>query len=144
MSTSHDIELDDSVDYDPDVELPTVNAAAPTPAHDPFFDTPATYPDVVADLPPADPDTVHPDAGHPGAVQSDGGPVDRGHDAAGEMVLPRRPLMTVDELCDLLRVTRANIYKWRVRGYGPTAIKVGRELRWHPDVVDAWLASNTD
>lgn len=50
-------------------------------------------------------------------------------------------LMTIEELAAELKVPVKTIYDWRSRTpqYGPPAIKVGRYLRWKPEVVDAWI-----
>ncbi|HKT57901.1 MAG TPA: helix-turn-helix domain-containing protein [Microbacterium sp.] len=52
-----------------------------------------------------------------------------------------RPLMTIDEVAEILRVPVKTIYEWRSRPlpYGPPAIKVGRYLRWKVTTVEAWI-----
>jgi excisionase family DNA binding protein len=51
----------------------------------------------------------------------------------------RQPLMSVKELAELLQVSVRTIYDWRYRGLGPTAIKVGRHVRYEPDEIERWL-----
>jgi len=48
-------------------------------------------------------------------------------------------LLTVKDLADLLSVPADTIYRWRYVGTGPTAIKVGRHLRFRIQDVEAWL-----
>ncbi|MFE7192850.1 helix-turn-helix transcriptional regulator [Kitasatospora sp. NPDC057541] len=51
----------------------------------------------------------------------------------------RRPLATAEELAAYLGVPLGTVYAWRHRGQGPTAIKVGRHLRYRWTEVEAWL-----
>ena len=48
-------------------------------------------------------------------------------------------LMTPGELSDYLGIPVASLRKWRVRGDGPTGIRVGKHLRYRRADVDAWL-----
>lgn len=50
-------------------------------------------------------------------------------------------LLTVEDLSAQLGVAVQTIYQWRARRpqYGPPAIKVGKYLRWKPEVVEAWI-----
>jgi excisionase family DNA binding protein len=50
-----------------------------------------------------------------------------------------QPLMSVKELAELLQVSVRTIYDWRYRGLGPTAIRVGRHVRYEPDEIERWL-----
>lgn len=52
------------------------------------------------------------------------------------------PLLTLEQVADWLQVAPQTIYQWRTRRpepYGPPAIKVGKYLRWRPEVVQAWI-----
>lgn len=49
------------------------------------------------------------------------------------------PLLTVDDLAAWLGKSRQAIYKWNRRGYGPTPVRVGAELRYPRSAVQAWL-----
>jgi excisionase family DNA binding protein len=51
--------------------------------------------------------------------------------------LPR--LLTVQDLADLLQVPPKTIYAWRYKGVGPTAVPVGKYLRFRPEDIAAWL-----
>jgi excisionase family DNA binding protein len=54
-------------------------------------------------------------------------------------IIRRSPkLLTAEEVADLLRVNRSSVYRWVERGLLP-AIKVGRTVRFNPDVVKAVL-----
>ncbi len=54
--------------------------------------------------------------------------------------LPR--LLSIHDVADILGVSVSRIYQWRTQGRDdllPPAFPVGRQLRWHPDDVNAWL-----
>ena len=51
------------------------------------------------------------------------------------------PLLDIDEVAAYLGVPKNTLYKWRVRGEGPRAIKVGKHLRFRRRDVEAWLDS---
>lgn len=55
-----------------------------------------------------------------------------------------RQLMTPKELAEFLGVPIATLYQWRHKGEGPAGIRVGRHLRYRPEVVDAWLEGQAD
>jgi excisionase family DNA binding protein len=48
-------------------------------------------------------------------------------------------LLTIDDLAEYLRVSRATVRTWRARGGGPLGIKVGRHVRYRPEDVERWL-----
>jgi excisionase family DNA binding protein len=47
-------------------------------------------------------------------------------------------LLTAEEVAQLLRVNRSSVYRWVEQGL-LSAIKVGRTVRFNPDVVKAVL-----
>lgn len=51
----------------------------------------------------------------------------------------RRPLASVNEVSDYLRVPADTLYQWRNRGVGPRSSKVGRWVRYRWDDVEQWL-----
>lgn len=53
-------------------------------------------------------------------------------------------LLSVEELSGLLQVPVKTIYDWRLRGQGPTAMRVGRHVRFHPEDVMRWLDDQRD
>jgi excisionase family DNA binding protein len=48
-------------------------------------------------------------------------------------------LLTVEEAGKFLGVPVQTLYSWRATGKGPTAVKVGRHLRYRPESLAAWL-----
>ena len=59
------------------------------------------------------------------------------------MCMRHDPLWTVADVSKYLGVPAQTIYDWRLRGYGPTAFKVGRHLRYRESDVMAWLDEQT-
>lgn len=55
-----------------------------------------------------------------------------------------KPLMNTKELASYLGVPIASVYKWRVAGEGPRAIRLGRGLHWRVEEVEAWLDAKTE
>jgi excisionase family DNA binding protein len=54
------------------------------------------------------------------------------------------PLLTVEELAELLQVPRATVYQWRSTGRGPRGVRVGRHVRYRRAEVERWLAEQED
>lgn len=55
-----------------------------------------------------------------------------------------RPLMTVREFCELTGLTPGQAAQLRYMGHGPRFVKVtGRQVRYRPEDVEAWLAERT-
>jgi predicted DNA-binding transcriptional regulator AlpA len=54
------------------------------------------------------------------------------------------PLMSTADLADYIQKPIATIYAWRVRGEGPSAIRVGRDLRYRRSDVEQWLQGLED
>ncbi len=50
-------------------------------------------------------------------------------------------MLTVEEVADLLAVPAQTLYRWRYHRSGPPATRVGKYLRYDPDALEAWLAS---
>lgn len=50
-------------------------------------------------------------------------------------------VMSLDELVDYLKVSKSTLYKLVQRGNLPGK-KVGKQWRFHKEVVDAWLFNN--
>lgn len=48
--------------------------------------------------------------------------------------------LTPAELAALLKVPVATLYAWRHKGCGPTAVPVGRHLRYPRSDLEKWLA----
>jgi predicted DNA-binding transcriptional regulator AlpA len=48
-------------------------------------------------------------------------------------------LVTPEELAETLGIEVETLYKWRLRGYGPEGIRIGKYLRYRPSAVEAFL-----
>jgi predicted DNA-binding transcriptional regulator AlpA len=48
-------------------------------------------------------------------------------------------LWTTQEVAEFLGVPVTTLHRWRYDGTGPDAFRVGRHLRYDPDVVRCWL-----
>ncbi len=57
-----------------------------------------------------------------------------------EMPSPPPATMTLAELADHLSVTPQALYDLRSKGRGPRGFRVGRQLRFRPAEVEAWIA----
>lgn len=44
----------------------------------------------------------------------------------------------IDDVANYLGVPKQTVYSWRKTGYRPTAIRVGKHLRWRDSVVLEW------
>ena len=53
-------------------------------------------------------------------------------------------LRSTEEVAAFLGVPVGTMYRWRVNGGGPRAIRVGKHLRWRDSDVDAWLDEHAD
>ncbi len=49
------------------------------------------------------------------------------------------PLWSIQEAATFLGVPVATLYRWRHRGIGPKAYRVGRHLRYDPALIRQWL-----
>ena len=50
----------------------------------------------------------------------------------------RAALLTPDEICAMLRISKKALYRLVERG-GIPVIRISRRLRFHPDDIDTWL-----
>ncbi|WP_058954275.1 MULTISPECIES: helix-turn-helix transcriptional regulator [Kocuria] len=51
-----------------------------------------------------------------------------------------KDMMTTHEVCELLRVDRTTLWRWRRAGVGPVPVEVGpRALRYRRAEVEAYL-----
>ena len=48
-------------------------------------------------------------------------------------------LISPATLADALGTTERTLSEWRIRGYGPSYLRVGRTIRYRPEAVDSWL-----
>lgn len=56
----------------------------------------------------------------------------------GGATMDLRELWGIDDVANYLGVPKQTVYSWRKTGYGPTAIRVGKHLRWRASVVLEW------
>lgn len=52
--------------------------------------------------------------------------------------------LTTAEVQQRLRMSRATLLRWRRKGMGPRAVKMGNEVRYPVEDFEAWLAGLTD
>lgn len=52
-----------------------------------------------------------------------------------------QPLFTEEEVSEQLKVTVACLRKWRLLGKGPRYLKVGNRVRYAPEDLMGWLAT---
>jgi excisionase family DNA binding protein len=53
------------------------------------------------------------------------------------------PLLTVEEVAKLLRVSVSCLNKWRIIGVGPHFVRIGKRVRYHRAAVAAYIAQQT-
>ena len=53
-------------------------------------------------------------------------------------------LLTVDEVCDRLKISRSALYGLRRTGMAPPAIKIGRQLRFRRADLENWINAKPD
>jgi len=54
---------------------------------------------------------------------------------------PIRSLINDHKVAELLGISVRTVRKWRLEGEGPNYCKLGRCVRYDPQVVDEWIAS---
>ena len=52
-------------------------------------------------------------------------------------------LITPEELADAIGIPIKRLYTWRLKGVGPTYVKVGNNLRYRSSDIEDWLNANT-
>jgi excisionase family DNA binding protein len=57
--------------------------------------------------------------------------------------LPERYL-TPDDVAEIFDVPKETVYQWRRKRTGPRGFRVGRHLRYDPDDIRAWVASQME
>lgn len=53
--------------------------------------------------------------------------------------LSKADLLSPQQLAELLSIPLATVYRWRSRGDGPMAMKLGRHVRYRMNDVVQWL-----
>jgi excisionase family DNA binding protein len=56
----------------------------------------------------------------------------------------REGLLSVAEVADYFGVPVKTIYRWRLAGDGPRAARIGRNLKFRPEDVRAWVEEQLD
>lgn len=46
--------------------------------------------------------------------------------------------LTAADLAERLHVKQATLWQWKLRGYGPTAVRIGGKLRYRTSEVEQW------
>ncbi|NEX22166.1 helix-turn-helix domain-containing protein [Thiorhodococcus mannitoliphagus] len=54
-----------------------------------------------------------------------------------------RRLLTEREAATELSLSIRTLQQWRVRGVGPSFLKLGRAVRYDADTLEAWLADQS-
>jgi excisionase family DNA binding protein len=56
----------------------------------------------------------------------------------------RDEILTTEEVCTLLKIKRATLYRRTSQGTGPPFYKIGKHNRWKRGEVMAWFDSHLD
>ena len=51
-------------------------------------------------------------------------------------------LWTVNDVSEFLGVPVSTLHQWRYHGTGPAAFRVGKHLRYDPNIVRRWLVEH--
>jgi excisionase family DNA binding protein len=57
---------------------------------------------------------------------------------------PRDEILTTEEVCTLLKIQKATLYRRTSQGTGPPFYKIGKHNRWKRSEVMAWFDSHLD
>jgi excisionase family DNA binding protein len=57
---------------------------------------------------------------------------------------PRDEILTTEEVCTLLKMRKATLYRRTSQGTGPPFYKIGKHNRWKRSEVMAWFDSHLD
>lgn len=52
----------------------------------------------------------------------------------------RRPLLNESEAAVQLKLSVRTLQAWRLRGGGPRYLKLGRAVRYAPEILESWAA----
>lgn len=53
-------------------------------------------------------------------------------------------MISPTDLAQLLQIPVQTIYRWRYRGEGPRAYRIGRHVRYRMSDIEAWLDRQAD
>lgn len=49
------------------------------------------------------------------------------------------PLLSPDDVAEILDVPKKTLYRWRQHGYGPVSFRIGRHIRYRTGDVEAFV-----
>ncbi len=58
-----------------------------------------------------------------------------------KLVRQHRPLLTTEEAAAYLGMKKRTLESWRDLGKGPRHVQMGKFVRYHLDVLDAWITT---
>jgi predicted DNA-binding transcriptional regulator AlpA len=53
------------------------------------------------------------------------------------------PLLTEKHLSRMLSISPRTLQAWRMRGFGPAFVRIGRSIRYRQSVLTEWMKSKT-
>jgi len=62
----------------------------------------------------------------------------------GLSLLGRDEILTTEEVCTLLKMKKATLYRHTSQGTGPPFYKIGKHNRWKRSEVMAWFDAHLD
>jgi excisionase family DNA binding protein len=71
-------------------------------------------------------------------------PVNRRPREEGSSPSLRDEILTTDEVCTLLKIKKATLYRHTSQGIGPPFYKIGKHNRWKRSEVMAWFDAHLD
>ena len=71
-------------------------------------------------------------------------PVNRRQREEGSSPSVRDEILTTEEVCTLLKIKKATLYRHTSQGTGPPFYKIGKHNRWKRSEVMAWFDSHLD
>ncbi|GAA3624672.1 hypothetical protein GCM10022223_47190 [Kineosporia mesophila] len=54
------------------------------------------------------------------------------------------PLWTIGDVAEYLQVPKNTLYTWRSQRKGPPSAKIGKYIRYDPDLVRAWTLAQQE
>jgi predicted DNA-binding transcriptional regulator AlpA len=50
-----------------------------------------------------------------------------------------KPLLTTEEVADILGLKPGTVENWRYKDQGPAAVRIGRAVRYRGEVIREWI-----
>ena len=60
-----------------------------------------------------------------------------------DIAIDLAPLLTEKDVAKVLCVSTRTLQAWRVKGMGPPYLHAGSAVRYHPEILAAWIKANT-